>query len=88
MDPSASYTSGFSDGYQAACDQHNSEILHPNKDKYREMLLDLERNKHKLNTWAVEFVSKILGTYFTENNNKRLTAKQCACIDKMYRQFC
>ena len=84
----AGYSAGYSAGYEAACDQHNSETLYPNKEKYYSMLCKLERHGDKLNNWGREFVKNILRTYFAENNNKRLTAKQCACIEKMYNQFC
>ena len=83
---SAVYNSGFSDGFQAGCDYKNSETLYPNKDKYYQMLVALE--KHKLNDWSRAFVSNILENWFTKKNGKRLSPKQCACIERMYRQFC
>ncbi len=86
-DLSGAYNSGFSDGFRAGCDYNNSETLYPNKDKYYQMLVALEKSSNKLNDWSRAFVSNILENWFTKKN-KRLSPKQCACIERMYHQFC
>ena len=87
-DLSGAYNSGFSDGFQAACDYKNSETLYPNRDKYYQMLVALKKRSDKLNEWSRAFVSNILENWFAKKNSKRLSPKQCACIERMYHQFC
>ena len=88
VDLSAAYNSGFSDGFQAGCDYNNSETLYPNKDKYYQMIVALEKRSEKLNEWSRAFVSNILENWFAKKNGMRLSPKQCACIERMYHQFC
>jgi len=82
------HNSGFSDGFQAGCDYRNSEQIYPDRTRYHEMLVALEKHSDKLNDWSRAFVSNLLGNWFYSGTEKRLSQKQCAVIDRMFKQFC
>ena len=75
VDQSA-YNSGFSDGFQAGCNQKNQ----PN---HHEMLSELKSKENVLNEWSKSFINNL-------HNHKAwlLTEKQERCIERIYNQFC
>ena len=77
-DLSGAFTSGYSAGYSAGC---NTQSAAPPNDYYQ-MLLSLKQREDSLNTWTVSFINNLL------SNKWKLTAKQKACINKLYDQFC
>ena len=66
----------YAAGFQAGCNQKNQPDHH-------EMLSQLKRKEHVLNEWSAQFVNNLYN-----HKDWRLTEKQCACIERMYRQFC
>ena len=75
-DQSAVYNSGFSDGFQAGCN-------HKKQPDHHQMLSELKSQENVLNEWSKSFIDNL-------HNHKdwRLTEKQCAVIERLYRQFC
>ena len=76
VDSHEAFQAGFSEGFQAGCNRQSPKDHH-------QILLALKRNEAKLNAWATVFVENIMSTYFDNGSNKRLTLKQCQCIEKL-----
>ena len=72
----AGYGAGYADGFQAGCNKKNQ----PN---HYEMLSELKRKEHVLNEWSAQFVNNLYN-----HKDWRLTEKQCAVIERLYRHFC
>jgi len=74
----AGYGTGYSDGYRHGANDAQSHNL----DHYG-MLCQLKRKEHVLNEWSVQFVNNLY-----THKDWCLTEKQCAVIERLYRQFC
>jgi len=82
------YQAGWAAGYNHGLNHRVQPENHFDEDKYHEMLVALEKHNDKLNQWSRAFVSNLLQNWFHNGTEKRLSQKQCAVIDRMFKQFC
>ncbi len=66
---------GYSAGFKAGCNQKKLD--------HHQMLSELKSQENVLNEWSKSFIDNL-----HNNKNWRLTEKQCAVIERLYRQFC
>ena len=72
----AGFADGFQAGFQAGCN-------HKNQPDHHEMLCQIKRKEHLLNDWSKSFIDNL-----HTHKDWHLTEKQCACIERLYHQFC
>ena len=72
------YDAGYADGYRHGANGAQSHNL-----DHHQMLSQLKHKAHVLNDWSKSFIENL-------HNHKDwcLSAKQCAVIERLHRQFC
>ncbi len=84
----AGFENGFAKGYGRELSEVHSESLYSGADKHYQMLLELERHHSSLNSWSRDFVDSVLTDWFRAGNGKRISPKQAATIERIYKNVC